>query len=158
LTYTRRNKVPVPPLQPSTLLHLETTVPSTSTEKVVSPLPPLVHEFLLKPTPTKNEILLNIDVASMFGKMNMNVPVPEMCKIVSVRREVLKLLNVLAEKEEPPIILNTTYLDGKKDTKPPFYLYFGMNGLCLNNCMLKSEASSNVMSLKVMEQLGLKVT
>jgi hypothetical protein len=33
-----------------------------------------------------------------------------------------------------------------------------MNGLRLNNCMLDSGASTNVMSLKVMEQLGLKTT
>jgi hypothetical protein len=33
-----------------------------------------------------------------------------------------------------------------------------MNGLRLNNCMLESVASTNVTSLKVMEQLGLKTT
>jgi hypothetical protein len=33
-----------------------------------------------------------------------------------------------------------------------------MNGLCLKNYMLDSRASTNVISLKVMEQLGLKTT
>jgi hypothetical protein len=88
----------------------------------------------------------------------MTVPVTEMCKIPSVRREILKLLQVPTEKEDPPIILNTMYLDRQRDNNPPFYLSLGMNGLRLNNCMLDSGASTNVMSLKVMEQLGLKMT
>jgi hypothetical protein len=66
LTYIRINKASVPPSQP--------TSPPPSTEKVVPPLPPLVHEFLPKPIPI-DEIQLNIDIASMFGKLNMMVPV-----------------------------------------------------------------------------------
>jgi hypothetical protein len=45
----------------------------------------------------------------MFGKMNMSVPMVEMCKIPSVRREVLKALKVPNEEEDPPMILNTMY-------------------------------------------------
>ena len=50
------------------------------------------------------------------------------------------------------------YLDHPRDKNPPFYLSLGMNDLCLNNYMLDYGASINVMSLKVMEQLGLKMT
>jgi hypothetical protein len=75
-----------------------------------------------------------------------------------MRREILKLLQVPTEKEDPPIILNTMYLDRKRDNNPPFYLSLGMNDLRLNNCMLDSKASTNVMSLKVMKKLGLKTT
>jgi hypothetical protein len=78
LTYTRRNKASVPSSQPSTPPQPEETTPSPSTEKVVLPLPPLVHELLPKTTPTENKIQLNIDVATMFGKFNMTVPVIEM--------------------------------------------------------------------------------
>jgi hypothetical protein len=101
---------------------------------------------------------LSIDVADMFGKLNMTVSVTKICKIPYARRAVLKLLQVPTEKEDPPIILNAMYLDWKKDNNPPFYLSLGRNGLRLNNCMLDSGASANVMSLKVMEQLGLKTT
>jgi hypothetical protein len=149
LTYTRRNKASSPPSQPDT--------PLPSVEKVAPPPPPLVHEFLPNPTPA-DEIQLNIDVASMFGKLNMMVLVIEMCNIPSVKREILKVLQVPTKKEDPPIILNTMYLDRQRDMNPPFYLSLGMNGLRLNNCMLDSGASTNVMSLKVMEQLGLKTT
>jgi hypothetical protein len=56
------------------------------------------------------------------------------------------------------MILNTMYLGWKNDPNPPFYLSLGMNNLILQNCMLDSGASTNVMSLKVMKQLGLKTT
>jgi hypothetical protein len=64
LIYTRRNKSPAPPSQPVT--------PPPSTEKVVPPPPLPLHEFLPKPVPTY-EIQLNIDVPTMFGKLNMTV-------------------------------------------------------------------------------------
>lgn len=86
----------------------------------------------------------------------MTVPVNEMSKIPLARRDVLKLLHVPTGKEDPPIILNTMYLNQKKDNNPPFYLSMGMNGLHLKNYMLDSGASINVISLKVMEQIGLK--
>jgi hypothetical protein len=81
-----------------------------------------------------------------------------MYKTPSVRREVLKLLQVPTEKEDPQIILNTMYLDQQRDNNPPFYLSLGMNGLRLKYCMLDFGASTNFMSLKVMEKLGLKTT
>jgi hypothetical protein len=84
LTYTRRNKSLAPLSQP--------TASPQSIEKVVPPLPPPVHELLPNLNPTKDEIQLNIDVATMFGKLNMTVPVIEMCKIPSMRREIFKLL------------------------------------------------------------------
>jgi hypothetical protein len=68
------------------------------------------------------------------------------------------VLQVPTEKEYPPIILNTMYLDQPRDKYPPFYISLGMNGLRLNNCMLDSGASTNVISLKVMKKLGLKTT
>jgi hypothetical protein len=48
----------------------------------------------------------------------------------------LEVITGTDKKEDPPIILNTMYLDRKKENNPPFYLSLGMNGLHLNNCML----------------------
>jgi hypothetical protein len=87
------------------------------------------------------EIQLNIYVLAMVGKMNMTVLVTEMCKIPSVRREVLKFLKVPNEEEDPLVILNTMYHGRQRDTNPPFYISLGVNGLCLNNCMLDFRAS-----------------
>jgi hypothetical protein len=62
------------------------------------------------------------------------------CKIPSIKREILKILQVPTEKEDPPIMLNIMYLDQPRDKNPKFYLSLGMNGLHLNNCMLDSGA------------------
>jgi hypothetical protein len=75
ITYRRKN-ASAPPSQ------LDTPLPPT--EKVAPPPPLPVCEFLPKRTST-DDIQLNIDVANMFGKMNMTVPVTEMCKIPSVK-------------------------------------------------------------------------
>jgi hypothetical protein len=128
--------------------HLHTHVPPA--EKMAPPLPPPVCELLPNPTPT-DDIQLNIDVANMFGKLNMKVPVTEMCKIPFVKTEVLEILQVPTEKEDPPIMLNTMYLDRPKDRNPPFYISLDMNGLHLNNCMFDSGTSANVIYLKVMK-------
>jgi hypothetical protein len=55
------------------------------------PPPPPVCDLIPNPTPT-DDIQLNIDVSSMFGKLNMTILVTEMCKIPSVKKEVLKVL------------------------------------------------------------------
>jgi hypothetical protein len=73
----------------------------------------------------------------------MTVLVTKMCKIPSIKREILKIL-VPTEKEDTTIMLNTMYLDRPRDKNPPFYLSLGMNGLCLNNCMLDSRGSTNI--------------
>jgi hypothetical protein len=41
---------------------------------------------------------------------------------------------------------------------PPFFMTLIMNNKSLNNCMLDTGAGANIMSFKVMQQLGLKVT
>jgi len=94
----------------------------------------------------------------MLGKINMLVPIVEMCKTPSARREVLKALKVPNEGEYPPMILDTMYQGKQRDENPPFYLSLGVNGLELNNCMLVSGDSTNLMYLNAMEQLGLKTT
>jgi len=107
----------------------------------VTPPPPSIRELLPKPT-TAYDIRLNIDVM---------VPVTEMCKIPSMKREILKILQVPTEKEDSPIMLNTMYLDRPRDKNLPFYPSLGIDGLHLNNCMLDSGALENVISLKVMK-------
>jgi hypothetical protein len=41
---------------------------------------------------------------------------------------------------------------------PPFFMTLTMNNKYLNNCMLDTGTGANMMSLKVMPQMGLKVT
>jgi hypothetical protein len=72
-----------PPSQPNT--------PLPSADKVAPPPPSPVCDLIHEPNPTY-DIQLNIDVANMFGKLNMTVPVIEMCKIPFVKREILRIL------------------------------------------------------------------
>jgi len=89
----------------------------------------LVHDYLSKPTPTDKELQLNIDVPAMMGKMNMLIPLIKMCKIPSIKREVLRMLKVPVEAEDPPVILNTMYHGQQREDNPPFYISLGVNGL-----------------------------
>jgi hypothetical protein len=117
LTYAKRNKTLVPP--PQTLVHPPPQKQASSqrrkeathqiAKKVTPSLPPPVHDLLPKPTQIDKEIQLNIHVPAMIGKMNMSLPVVEMCKIPSVRREVLKALKVPNEEEDPLVIFKTMY-------------------------------------------------
>jgi hypothetical protein len=72
LTYFRRNKVLAPP--------------PLATKEFHPPPPPLVHDLPLQPILENEDLYLNIDIPSMIGKMNMVVPMFEMCKIPSVRK------------------------------------------------------------------------
>jgi hypothetical protein len=76
LAYSREGKMLVePPLSP----------------KIVPPPPPQpVHDLPLQLEPTIEDFHLNIDVTNMMEKMNMVVPLTEICKIPFVRKEVLK--------------------------------------------------------------------
>jgi hypothetical protein len=87
----------------------------------------------------------------MMGKMNMSIPLIGMCKTPTIEREVLRTLKVPVKVEDPPMILNTMYHGQQREDNPPFYLYLGVNGIRLNNSMLDSGASTNVMSMKVIK-------
>ena len=143
LTYSRRNKA-------------SASLPPAA--KIVPPPPPPVRDLPPQLPSASEDLHLNIDVPNMIGKMNMVVPVVEMCKIPSLREMFLKALKIQYEVRDPLVILNTMYYGNRGEENPPFYLSLDINGLHLNNCMLESGAKTNVMSLNVMKQLGLKTT
>jgi hypothetical protein len=58
--------------------------------------------------------------------------------------------------EENSTLLQTGHFE--KNEQTPFLTSLLIDDLCLHNCMLESESSVNMMSLKVMNQLGLDVT
>ena len=57
---------------------------------------------------------------------------------------------------DPPVILHTR--DPRKEDHPPFYMSLMIGDLLLHNCMLDSGSESNIMTKKVMQQLGLRTT
>jgi hypothetical protein len=56
------------------------------------------------------------------------------------------------------MILNTMYHGNWKEDNPPFYISLVINGFHLNNYILDTEVSANVMPLKVMRQIVLRTT
>jgi hypothetical protein len=74
------------------------------------------------------------------------------------RPKVEESFDLQDEPEDPPVILHAINYDKKNGGHAPFFITLVINDLLLHNCMLDSGASTNVMSLKVMNQLGLKIT
>jgi hypothetical protein len=62
------------------------------------------------------------------------------------------------ESEDAPIILQTMHKICNNPKNQPFFISLTVKNFFLHNCMLDSGASTNVMSLKVMEHLGLKIS
>jgi hypothetical protein len=60
--------------------------------------------------------------------------------------------------QDQPIVLQTTNRGGFNGNHDPFFISLGVNELILHNCMLDTGASTNVMPLGVMQQLGLETT
>ena len=58
--------------------------------------------------------------------------------------------------EDTPIVLHSR--DPNKEYHHAFYISLIANDKLLHNCMLDSRASSNIMTKKVMEKMGLKIT
>jgi hypothetical protein len=108
--------------------------------------------------PKTDDIDLNIDMASILAKVNVPIPLTEIMKIPSLRDKVKKFLSIQDESKDPPVLLQTMHYDQSKEEHAPFFITLVVNDLLLHNCILDSGASANVMSLKVMNQSGLKIT
>jgi hypothetical protein len=125
------------------------------------PRPPIPSNDKVPPQPTfpkNDEIDLNIDMDGILEKVNIHVPLIEIIKIPSMRNKVEIFLKVQGEPRDPPILLQANHLRRTNEDYPPFFITLEVNNMWLNNCMLDSGASTNVMTLKVMKQLGLEIT
>jgi hypothetical protein len=57
-----------------------------------------------------------------------------------------------------PYYYETDHFEQTEKEQAPFLISLAIDDLCLHNCMLDFGASINMMSLKVMNQLGLEFT
>jgi hypothetical protein len=62
------------------------------------------------------------------------------------------------DEEDLPIILHAENIDRKSGKNAPFFISLLINDFTLHNCMLDSGASTNIMPLRVMQQLGLEIS
>jgi hypothetical protein len=90
--------------------------------------------------------------------MHVNVPLREEIKIPSIKERFDTFFLGSDEPMDPPIMLQAGHFKVKYGENPPFFMTLEMNGKSINNYMLDTGAGANMMSLKVMRQVGLKVT
>lgn len=101
---------------------------------------------------------MNFDLKGALSKMHVNVPLKETIKIPSIKERFDTFFLGSDEPMDPPIMLQVDHFRVQYGENPPFFMTLAMNDNNLNNCMLDTGASANMMSLKVMRQVGLKVT
>jgi hypothetical protein len=108
--------------------------------------------------PKADKITLDFDFEGALSKMHVNVPLKEAVKIPSIKECFNTFFSGTAEPMDPPIMLQADHFRIQYGENPPFFMTLMMNNKYLNNCMLDTGAGANMMSLKVMQQMGLKVT
>jgi hypothetical protein len=115
-------------------------------------------EILLPKTSKAGKVDLNFDFEGVLSNMHVNVPLREAIKIPSIKERFDTFFSGLDEPMDPPIMLQADHFSFQYGENPPFFMTLTMNDKNFNNCMLDTSAGANMMSLKVMQQVGLKVT
>jgi hypothetical protein len=90
--------------------------------------------------------------------MHVNVPLKEPIKIPSIKERFNNFFSGTAEPVDTPIMLQANHFRIHYAENPPFFMTLTMNNKYLNNCMLDTCVGANMMSLKFMQQMGLKLT
>ena len=120
--------------------------------------PPPMNILLPKNPPKSDKLDLNFDIEGALAKMHLTIPLREVIKVPSIKERFELFFKGSNGPMEPPIMLQAGHFRVQYDGHPPFFMTLLINNKCLNKCMLDSGAGANMMSLKVIEQLGLKVT
>jgi hypothetical protein len=120
--------------------------------------PPPMNMLLPRNPPKTDKVDLNFDFEGALAKMHVTIPLKEVIKVPSIKERFKFFFKVSDEPMDPPIMLQADHFRVQYDGHPPFFMTLLVNNKCLNNCMLDSGAGANMMSLRVMEKLGLKAT
>jgi hypothetical protein len=115
-------------------------------------------EVLPPKTSKTNKVTLDFDFEGSLSNMHVNVPLKEAINIPSIKERFNIFFSGTIEPMDPPIILQDDHFRIQFGENPPFFMTLMMNIKYLNNCMLDTGVDENMMSLKVMQQMGLKVT
>jgi hypothetical protein len=130
-----------------------------STSPAISQRRPLPMNILLPKNPPKTDkVDLKFDFEGALETMHVTIPLREVIKVPSVKEWFNIFFKSSDEPIKPPIMLQEDHFRVQYDGNPPFFMTFLINNKFLNNCRVDSGAGANMMSLKVMEKLGLKVT
>jgi hypothetical protein len=116
-------------------------------------------DILLPRNPSKIErVDLNFDFEGALSKMHVTIPLIEIIKVPSVKERFDNFFKGSYGPMDLTIMLQDDHFRVQYDEHPPLFMTLIMNNKSLNNCMLDSSSGANMMSLKVMQRLGLKVT
>jgi hypothetical protein len=115
-------------------------------------------DVLLPKTSKTERVDLNFDFEGALSKMHVTIPLREVIKVPSVKERFDNFFQGSDGPMDPPIMLQADHFRVQYGENPPFFMTLVMNNKSLNNCMLDTGAGANIMSFKVMQQLGLKVT
>jgi hypothetical protein len=101
---------------------------------------------------------LNVGVTNVLSKVTLSVPLSKLIKITSQKEKVKKFLSCEEANEDSLLILQAMHWGRKNGSHSLVYITLIVNNLVLHNCIMDLGASTNVMSLNVMNWLGLKTT
>jgi hypothetical protein len=119
---------------------------------------PKSHEVLPPKTSKSDKVTLDFDFEGALSKMHVIIPLKEAINIPSIKERFNTFFLGTTEPMDPPIMLQDDHFRIQYGESPPFFMTLMMNNKYLNNCMLDTGVGANMMSLKVMKQMGLKVT
>jgi hypothetical protein len=132
--------------------------PLSTNPAVAQTRPPPMNILLPKNPPKTERVDLNFDFEGALSKMHVTIPLREVIKVPSVKERFDNFFKGSYGPMDPPIMLQDDHFRVQYDEHPPFFMTLLINNKCLNKCMLDSGVGANMMSLKIMQQLGLKVT
>ena len=137
------------------------TVPVTEPVFVPNQPQPRKPAIEIQEVPTSS---FNIEFE--LGKFKVPIPLLELLKIFAYKESFLKILqpslsasdSINIPEENPTIYLGSLVQEANDDSPAPFYLSLNIHDKLLHNCLFDSRASHNLMTKKVMDELGLQIT
>jgi hypothetical protein len=95
-------------------------------------------------------------------KLRITLPFTEVVKIPQQRENILRLLDDPSKKSEV-VVTSPKQRHNKSTTKlrgkiPPFYISIENHDIALHNFLVDTGTTNNIMSLVVMEELGMSCT
>jgi hypothetical protein len=120
--------------------------------------PPPMNIPLPKNPPKNDKVDLNFEFEGALEKMHVTIPLREVIKVPSIKERFEFFFKISDGPMDLLIMLQVDYFRVQYDGNPPLFMTLFINNKFLNNCMLDSGAGANIMSLKVMERSGLRVT
>jgi hypothetical protein len=101
------------------------------------------------------------------NKIKIPVPLVELFKNPIYKKQIAKMMNfsnvechadVINLQDERPTIMFGPHIENTKNSIAPFYITLTVHDHLLQNCMLDSVASHNLMLKVIMDKLGLEIT